>query len=85
MFPGGLEPLERGEHFKRLNLMNGSISDCRCELVEKVVGLYDRSLSSAVLNHHLLNVFAGDCLESLRGEKLFAYLLLAFLKGWVPT
>src|SRR3546814_9432424 len=66
-----------------LIFVDGSVPDGRCKLVEKIVGLDDRALGAAILDHHLFNILTCDCLERLRRKKLLADLLLPLLKGWV--
>src|SRR3546814_221027 len=75
--------LEGSQDFERLDLVDGSVPDGRCKLVEKIVGLDDRALGAAILDHHLFNILTCDCLERLRRKKLLADLLLPLLKGWV--
>src|SRR3546814_8400210 len=66
-----------------LIFVDGSVPDGRCKLEEKIVGLDDRALGAAILDHHLFNILTCDCLERLRRKKLLADLLLPLLKGWV--
>src|SRR3546814_8440570 len=77
--------LEGSQDFERLDLVDGSVPDGRFKLVEKIVGLDDRALGAAILDHHLFHILTCDCLERLRRKKLLADLLLPLLKGWVRS
>jgi hypothetical protein len=79
----GFQTLERSQDFERLDLVDGSVPDGRGKLVEEIVGLDDRAIGAAILNHHLFNVLACDCLERLCGKELGADFPLPLLKGRV--
>lgn len=79
----GFQSFERSQDFERLNLVDGSVPDGGRKLVEKIVGLDDRALGAAILDHHLFNILTCDCLERLCRKKLCADFPLPLLKGRV--
>ena len=85
VLPAGLKPLERGKNLKRLNLMNWPVADGRRKLIEEVICFNDRSFSTAVLHHHLFDVFAGNGFEGLGRQELLADLFLPLVEGRIPT
>lgn len=65
--------------------MDRPTPDRGSQLIEKVVRRDDSRFGTAILNHNLFDVLAGDRFESARRKKLISYFLFAFLDGWVAT
>lgn len=74
------EAFERGEHLKRLDLLEGSFPDRANQLVEEVVGLEQRRVGPAIAGHHLVDVFPRHFFECDPRDEFSPDLLLALLE-----
>ena len=81
----GFQSFQRSQDFERLDLVDGSVTDGRRKLVEEIIGLDDRAIGPAILDHHLLDIFTRDCLERLCRKELGADFPLPLLKGRVAA